>query len=339
MECVVKQGAKWCAMSRRPRGCPVGRVEKIVTADVHLVGRKSSPTIRDYYVASSSDPSQNLTYQRGLANYSHVVLGDSRISYTKSMSQEMYSALEEAAVETQATKAPTAERDTERHLQYHQATALVSSAELDCMEQLMRDKLQQRTKTGPFQLRKTFKYFDRDGSGGIDLIEFTDAMELMGFQFSDMQILALFARYDVSRSGSVVYSEFVDKLMERDFWAIESAAAGRQLLEISSGVSTRECSSKDAVNAKESDEDSDLDDESVEAMRRDEVMRVFQMIDPEGSGTIDQRQMELLLLALGKRRTSQRVIHEFDMIDEKKAGVVTFQEFYAWFCRGSGHVW
>ncbi|ACI64610.1 predicted protein [Thalassiosira pseudonana CCMP1335] len=89
------------------------------------------------------------------------------------------------------------------------------------MEQMMRDKLQQRTKTGPFQLRKTFKYFDRDGSGGIDFDEFQRAMELMGFQFTDIQQLALFARYDESCSGEVDYSEFVEKVMENDFKGVK----------------------------------------------------------------------------------------------------------------------
>ena len=45
------------------------------------------------------------------------------------------------------------------------------------MEYMMREKLQQRTKAGPFQLRKTFKYFDRDGSGGIDEFEFESVKE------------------------------------------------------------------------------------------------------------------------------------------------------------------
>ena len=35
------------------------------------------------------------------------------------------------------------------------------------MEQMMRDKLQQRTKTGQFQLRKTFKYSDQDTSFAV----------------------------------------------------------------------------------------------------------------------------------------------------------------------------
>ena len=35
---------------------------------------------------------------------------------------------------------------------------------ISAVQRMMRDKLQQRTESGPFQLRKNFKYFDRDGS-------------------------------------------------------------------------------------------------------------------------------------------------------------------------------
>ena len=105
----------------------------------------------------------------------------------------------------------------ETKAEYAEAYSIVGIDKIHEMEQMMRDKLQQRTKTGPFQLRKTFKYFDRDGSGGIDFFEFQRAMELMGFQFNDVQLLALFARYDDSCTGEVDYNEFVEKVMESDF--------------------------------------------------------------------------------------------------------------------------
>ncbi len=60
----------------------------------------------------------------------------------------------------------------ERREDYAEAIEVVGVNKIHEMEQMMRDKLQQRTKTGPFHLRKTFKYFDRDASGGIDFSEF-----------------------------------------------------------------------------------------------------------------------------------------------------------------------
>ena len=112
-------------------------------------------------------------------------------------------------------------------LDYKEAAEMVGDEKISHMEQMMRDKLQQRTKTGPFQLRKTFKYFDRDGSGGIDFDEFQRAMELMGFQFTEIQQLALFARYDSSCTGEVDYTEFVNKLMESDFKGVAGVHGAR----------------------------------------------------------------------------------------------------------------
>jgi Ca2+-binding EF-hand superfamily protein len=42
-------------------------------------------------------------------------------------------------------------------------------------------------------MRKTFKYFDHEGTGGISLPEIRHIFELMGFQLSEQQVLALFA--------------------------------------------------------------------------------------------------------------------------------------------------
>ena len=48
--------------------------------------------------------------------------------------------------------------------------------------------------TGAFQLRNTFKYFDRDGSGGITYTETRYALQLMGLSFEETQVIALFAK-------------------------------------------------------------------------------------------------------------------------------------------------
>ena len=112
-------------------------------------------------------------------------------AFKKSLSQDAYK-LEIEEPEKMDDNVPT-KSFKQRKEDYDAANEMVGLNKIHEMEQMMRDKLQQRTKTGPFQLRKTFKYFDRDGSGGIDFSEFQRAMELMGFQFTEVQQLALFA--------------------------------------------------------------------------------------------------------------------------------------------------
>jgi hypothetical protein len=155
--------------------------------------KKDHPTINDYYKAQA-DKGKPIQYQHGLGNYSNVQFGDDRVCFKKSMSQVMYQLNEEVAETLTINENPRRKTMKQRMQDYEEANAVVGPHKIQEMEQMMRDKLQQRTKTGPFQLRKTFKYFDRDGSGGIDFDEFQRAMELMGFQFTDIHQLALFAR-------------------------------------------------------------------------------------------------------------------------------------------------
>ena len=177
-----------------PRRVPKLKIDHL--DDLNVPGKKSShPSIAAYYKAASKGD-KPIQYQHGLSNYSQVRFGDDRICFNKTLSQDMYR-IDTERVGRLALHGSASVMKTlkQRKLDYSEANDLVGSEKIFEMEQMMRDNLQQRTKTGPFQLRKTFKYFDRDGSGGIDFSEFQRAMELMGFQFSEMQQLALFARY------------------------------------------------------------------------------------------------------------------------------------------------
>ncbi len=176
------------------------RLDRILKIpEMNVKGKKKDyPSINDYYKAASRGE-KPIQYQHGLSNYSNVLLGDDRVSFKKSLSQDAYS-LDDIEPEEKAiceeSEQSLAKNFKQRKEDYAEANEIVGLNKIHEMEQMMRDKLQQRTKTGPFQLRKTFKYFDRDGSGGIDFSEFQRAMELMGFQFTEIQQLALFARLD-----------------------------------------------------------------------------------------------------------------------------------------------
>jgi len=175
------------------------RLDRILAIqEMNIKGKtKDYPSINDYYKAASRG-AKPIQYQHGLSNYSNVQLGDDRVSFKKSLSQDAYSLdiEQEEPPEEKGNQGSyvQAKNYKQRREDYAEANDVVGLNKIHEMEQMMRDKLQQRTKTGPFQLRKTFKYFDRDGSGGIDFSEFQRAMELMGFQFTEIQQLALFAR-------------------------------------------------------------------------------------------------------------------------------------------------
>jgi Ca2+-binding EF-hand superfamily protein len=276
-------------------------VEELNTEALHVSGKtRPYPSIQEYYLAASHDASTKLTYQPGLSNFSSLVLGDDRITFGKSLAAEQFKLTPELSqrmsVMSEAELRMRTKSPQQRRRDYIEAMSVVGESSVDRMEAMMREKLHQRTKTGPFQLRKTFKFFDRDGSGAIDIGEFSRALELMGFQFTDMQILALFGRYDKDVYGEILYQDFVDTCAEDD--TIRSSFTNLKLKHVVEAISVGEhgAESKERMLSKEGD---DSDDEIVDGtMSREEVLRVFRMLDKSSSGRIALDEFELLLLAL-----------------------------------------
>lgn len=301
---------------------------------------KDYPSISDYYKAAASG-TKPIQYQHGLSNYSSVQLGDDRVSFKTSLSQDAYRGNMDNNGDSVNSSDGDNDKDKieksykERKAEYAEANSIVGLDKIHEMEQMMRDKLQQRTKTGPFQLRKTFKYFDRDGSGGIDFEEFQRAMDLMGFQFSDIQLLALFARYDDSCTGEVDYNEFVEKVMESDFKKIVPSQKKNLNKLVSTAFGSNGGIGTDGEQILADDEDSDMDEEELEEFRRTEVRKLFDLIDRDDSQSIERSEVGMLLKALGRSDVNQRAIEEgFQRLDTDNSGRIEWEEFYAVFCGG-----
>ena len=62
----------------------------------------------------------------------------------------------------------------------------------------VRDKVHSRISTGPYQLRRAFKHFDRDGSGTISVHEFTHVMRNFGFNLSKKEIAVHISFWHIS---------------------------------------------------------------------------------------------------------------------------------------------
>jgi hypothetical protein len=69
---------------------PLKGVEALSLSEMQVSGKKKDhPSISDYYRAQG-DTGRPLTYQHGLSNFSSVQLGDDRVSFKKSVSQDVY---------------------------------------------------------------------------------------------------------------------------------------------------------------------------------------------------------------------------------------------------------
>ena len=67
---------------------------------------------------------------------------------------------------------------------------------------MIRDKVRGRLPSGPSELRRTFQFFDRDGSGQIDFEEMEATLRVQcGLKFEDSLLQAIIARFDPDGVG------------------------------------------------------------------------------------------------------------------------------------------
>lgn len=171
------------------------------------------PSIRDYYQSQVVDDSKPIQLQHGLANYSSLVLGDDRIAFSESILSATYRV---AVEEKLAIESPSKSKSkNSRRRDYEEAQMKVGELEINRLEKVMKDKLIQRSAitSSPFQVRKAFKFFDQGQLMRIHIEGFTRALEFLGFQFSEMQNLALFGKYDTECTGDIDYMNFIKTAM------------------------------------------------------------------------------------------------------------------------------
>jgi len=308
------------------------RVEKIINGDIDFdPDYEPQRSIKDFYEAQKkgTTASATLAYEHGLSNFSNIEFGDERLHFDTSFSTDAFFVEQiNQGVEDHGLTIS----DKDRALKYAEANRRVSKKAVDQMEATIREKLNQRTTSGPFQLRRTFKYFDRDGSGDIDFSEMRYAFKIMGFSFTDMQVLALFAKYDSGGEGDISYHEFIDNLMEKDFKGVEIGGYGKARLKdmMSNLIKDDAAEGEGATGAGETAYDSDFDEEEFLEFEEVEIKKVFEMIDKDKSGYIDMEELKLLLIALGKELPDEKIGEVMTKLDKSNDGTLDFMEFRNW---------
>lgn len=316
----------------RPR--TAGTVEKIANAMPEW-RNKPHPSISDYYKGARLRSGKPV-YQQN--NHSNVVFGDDRIAVRKSLAQEVdHETNHEVCHTLKANHLKLIQMSFEERQEYYQnAQRVVGESALDAMEHMMRGKLNQRTASGPSQLRRNFKYFDRDASGDIDLDEFMFALGLMGLNFNENQMIALFARYDRTISGTFDYQDFCDVLMEYDFGSIATTTTGSKLQKMMAAVfDIDNTTTRSSFSTRSSTNSSDEEFAATTMPSPTDVRhvrRVFNMLDRDGNGTLDILEIEELLHALGIENISQDQLRRgMRRLDTDGNNKVDFDEFYEWY--------
>ena len=106
--------------------------------------------------------------------------------------------------------------DTEER--YANAKAAVEKAgqSEEMLVQIVQSKLGSRVNSYAEQhiiMRLIFESFDMNGDGVLDENEFSECLERINIQFSDEQVLTLFAKFDTDRSGLIKWETFQDVTM------------------------------------------------------------------------------------------------------------------------------
>jgi len=204
---------------------------------------------------------------------------------------------------------------------YKDAYEKVGSAGVQALERGIRAKIHQKTSQvkGPVLLRRAFKHFDNDESGGIDPDEFHAALSAFGLQFTPDQILALYNNYDVNRDGELSYSEFVEHVMEG------GTRAARDLLKRQGLIPTVQWVDKGIAadpKMKTFLSEEELDETQARA--------IFKKFDPNNIGTIDLRRLQELTNSLGLYMSTEEINISFLDLDTNGSGDIDWLEFWRW---------
>jgi len=172
-----------------------------------LTTPKSNPP--EFYYRKSVKRGELTTPVRFLRNKSSVSLGDPRRQHWDSQTTADYREWGMPSQEEELSSDEIARL-------YHHAKRRVPEWRVDQMEADLKARIDQKRRGGAFSLRQGFKFFDRDGSGGLSFGELQHGLALLGLQFSDEEVLALMARNDPDYTNDIDYMRLIEKVQETD---------------------------------------------------------------------------------------------------------------------------
>jgi len=273
-------------------------------------------------MASRNDEKKPIQLQKGLSNFSSLQLGDDRIMFNESILSGTY----RVNVEDKMTiPSPSKDKSVNyRRRDYDEALEKVGDVEVNRLERVMKDKLFQRSymTSSPFQVRKAFKFFDRELKMTIPIEGFTRALEFLGFQFSERQNIALFGRYDTEVSGEIDYMNFIAKAMfygDADWLPVpKTDLIKKKRAELEKG--------KPKVAAASGGEHD-------KQMRLAEFKRLFDKASI-GASSLNKAGFDIFMMALGHQKGETEIDVYFRDMGIPEGQGVTFDLFCDWYESG-----
>lgn len=318
------------------------REELAITMDIHPDATdhyRTYPSIRDYYEGNRKDLSKPMQLQKGLSNFSGLVLGDDRIAFAESILSATY----RIPVEEKMTIDSPSKNKTQhtRRRDYKDALDATGNVELDRLERVMKDKLFQRSyaTSSPFQVRKAFKFFDRERTLAISIEGFTSALEFLGFQFAETQNVALFGRYDTNFSGEIDYMTFINHAMFYSPFANDAENAPPPKPKKSTPW-IKETKSENKPTGSEHSalyHVPDIEAEQLSNLQKAQLEGTFNKIENGGNG-LNRGQLEILCAALGQPKNTKQIDAIFFDLGVPAGEGLKFDMFYEYWTSDVGAV-
>merc|ERR1711988_2078556 len=167
------------------------------------------------------------------------------------------------------------------------------------------DKLKEKLSEQNALIRDTFRRFDSDHSGALNMAEFRDVLKKFNFTVTDQELITIMRKFDPNGDGAIRYDEFCATVLEDDYKAVESSSGGQVL--------HGENAHTVAANAEKEKEEEDKAqaarqerlNELLGAFReqlfpyRDQIQQMFAEFDENGTGHCDMDKFKQLLEQMG----------------------------------------
>ena len=190
----------------------------------------------------------------------------------------------------------------------------ITNMSLEVAKNNIREKMRGRLAGGPAEIRRSFQFFDRDGSGAIDMEEFAQGLiTYCGLKFEDAFLQQLMNEFD-DGSGEISYQSFAELVME-------SSANDTGLASPSGKVKGPQRARP--VNA--------IFEEIQQraAAKGFNLLSMMRAFDNTGVGKISHEEFTKALLQIGVKliAVEQRML--FKGLDPKNDGLIDYVEFAA----------
>merc|ERR1711871_1816254 len=167
------------------------------------------------------------------------------------------------------------------------------------------EKLKEKLREQSVLIRDSFRRFDKDHSGALNMAEFRDILKRFNFDCSDQELITIMRKFDPNGDGSIRYDEFCANVLEDDYKAVEASSGGQ----IMHGDNRYTAADKQAAGQEQAAEENAQRQERLNELLgafreqlfpyRDQIQPMFAEFDERGDGHCESEKFQQILEQMG----------------------------------------